>query len=62
MSAFDLYDREKDILSKAEDIIASIDSEHNNFLNDLVNALKRVVRENEDLTKHADRQNENYSN
>ena len=40
MSAFDLYDREKDILSKAEDIISSIDSEHNNFLNDLVNALK----------------------
>ena len=56
MSAFDLYDREKDILSKAEDIISSIDTEHNNFLNDLVNALKRVVRENEDLTKHADRQ------
>ena len=56
MSAFDLYDREKDILSKADDIISSIDSEHNNFLNDLVNALKRVVRENEDLTKHADRQ------
>ena len=56
MSAFDLYDREKDILSKAENIISSIDTEHNNFLNDLVNALKRVVRENEDLTKHADRQ------
>ena len=56
LSAFDLYDREKDILSKADDIISSIDSEHNNFLNDLVNALKRVVRENEDLTKHADRQ------
>ena len=56
MSAFDLYDREKDILSKAEDIISSIDTEHNNFLNELVNALKRVVRENEDLTKHADRQ------
>ena len=56
MSGFDLYDREKDILSKAENIISSIDTEHNNFLNDLVNALKRVVRENEDLTKHADRQ------
>ena len=56
MSAFDLYDREKDILSKAEDIISSIDTEHNNFLNDLVTALERVVRENEDLTKHADRQ------
>jgi len=56
VSAFDLYDREKDILSKAEDIISSIDTEHNSFLNDLVTALKRVVRENEDLTKHADRQ------
>jgi len=56
VSAFDLYDREKDILSKAEGIISSIETEHNNFLNDLVNALKRVVRENEDLTKHADRQ------
>ena len=56
MNEFDLYDREKDILSKAEDIISSIDTEHNIFLHDLVDALKRVVRENEDLTKHADRQ------
>ena len=56
MNEFDLYDREKDILSKAEGIISSIDTEHNIFLHDLVDALKRVVRENEDLTKHADRQ------
>ena len=41
MSAFDLYDREKDILSKAEDIISSIDTEHNNFLNDLSKRFKK---------------------
>ena len=54
---FDLYDREKRLLAEGPEVLASGDDEAiRAFAHRLFERFAKVVRENEDLTRHSDRQ------
>ena len=54
---FDLYDREKRLLAEGPEVLASGDDEAIcAFAHRLFERFAKVVRENEDLTRHSDRQ------
>jgi class 3 adenylate cyclase len=54
---FDLYDREKRLLAEGPAILESgSDAERKSFAERLFERFGKVVRENEDLTRHSDRQ------
>ncbi len=54
---FDLYDREKRLLAEGPELLASGDDEAiRAFAHRLFERFAKVVRENEDLTRHSDRQ------
>jgi class 3 adenylate cyclase len=54
---FDLYDREKRLLAEGPDLLKSSDeNELRAFSERLFERFAKVVRENEDLTRHSDRQ------
>ena len=54
---FDLYDREKRLLAEGPEVLASGDDEAiSAFAHRLFERFAKVVRENEDLTRHSDRQ------
>jgi class 3 adenylate cyclase len=54
---FDLYDREKRLLAEGPEVLASGGNEAiNAFAHRLFERFAKVVRENEDLTRHSDRQ------
>ncbi len=54
---FDLYDREKRLLAEGPDLLKSNDEkELRAFAERLFERFAKVVRENEDLTRHSDRQ------
>jgi class 3 adenylate cyclase len=54
---FDLYDREKQLLSEGEAILQSGDATQIRLFSErLFDRFSKLVRENEDLTRHSDRQ------
>lgn len=56
-SLFDLYDREKRLLAEGPTLLAcGSDAELREFAERLFERFAKVVRENEDLTRHSDRQ------
>ena len=55
--SFDLYDREKNLLSEGAKLLkGGSPGEIIDFSKRLCDALARIVRENEDSTRHSDRQ------
>jgi len=56
-SLFDLYDREKRLLAEGPAILErGVETEIRAFAERLFERFAKVVRENEDLTRHSDRQ------
>ncbi len=54
---FDLYDREKRLLAEGPGLLENgTDAEVRSFAGRLFERFEKVVRENEDLTRHSDRQ------